>query len=296
MTTRTLSPNPKTTEQGTRQDILRQVLVVAGFVTVIVGNTVAEAVPINAQTSAEISNRLPILITPANYAFAIWGAIWLGLAAFSLFQALPAQRTNPTLRKIGYPFVLSCVLNVVWLVIFHFNSYLLSCFIIGGLAATLAWIYLQVGVGRKAVSAVERWCTHVPFSLYLGWVSVATIVNIAYTLYDSGFRPDKATQEGLTVMMLGIAAVLGTLFVFRHKEIALIGAFIWAFTAIGNAQTGVVLGTNGSAMVTTAAFALAAGLALIVVLSQGMTWLNTARAAQPVVVGRRSITTPDRRG
>lgn len=269
---------------GNPSEIIRQIAVVVGFVGVIVGNSLAEAIPINNQTSAAISNALPILITPANYAFAIWGLIWIGLGAFAVYQALPAQRGNPLMQKITPWFLLSCFLNVFWLVTFHFNWFVLSCFVIAGLAASLVVIYVQLGIGRRSVSLVERLCTHVPFSLYLGWVCVATIVNIAYTLYKSGFQPDFATQEAFTVMMLVIASVLGTIFAVRNKEIALIGVFVWAFTAIGNAR-GVGTTTPVSPTVQAAAFGLSVCLVIIVVIVQIM----ANRAPAPVVTGRRKI-------
>jgi len=278
MATTTL--NQPRTANGTTGDIIRQIAVVAGFLSVIIGNTLSEAVPINAQTTGAISNRYPVLITPANYAFAIWGVIWLGLAAYAVFQALPAQRTNPTLRRIAPWFLLSCAANVIWLVLFHYNQFWLSCVAIGLLTLSLAVIYVQLGVGRRVVSTAERLCTHLPFSLYLGWLCVATIVNIAYSLYDSGLRPERGTQEIITVVMIVVVTGLGTIFAVRHKEIALIAVFIWAFTAIANSKVNGVNSTVGMA-----ALAMAGLLAVLTIIVQ----LAASRMQRPVVSGLRSV-------
>lgn len=286
MATNTLT-QPRS-DAGTSGGVVRQVAVVAGFLGVIVGNALSEAVPINGKTSAQISNALPILITPANFAFAIWGVIWLGLAAYALYQALPAQRNNPVLIKIAPWFLLTCVCNVGWLVLFHFEQFIVSCFVIGLLAFALTRIYLIVGIGRTKVSAVERWTTHIPFSIYLGWLTVATIVNITYTLYYHGIQPAVPVQEILTVALLVVATAIGAIFVFRFHEIALVGVFVWAFFAIGAARgtdSPLIHGNEHSAIVQAAAFALAALLVVLIVAGQ----LMAARTNRPVVTGRRKI-------
>lgn len=278
----TLTNSQPQSVSGGLSGIVRQIAVVAGFIAVIVGNVLSEAIPINGQTSAVISNRLPILITPANYAFSIWGLIWLGLGAFAFWQALPAQRNHALMDKIALPFLLTCFLNVFWLVLFHFNQFVLSSIVISLFTMTLVWIYLQLGIGHKAVSLAERLCTHVPFSLYLGWLCVATVVNIAYTLYDAGYRPELQTQELWTVALLVIVSVIGALFAFRHKEIALIGVFVWAFVAIANAR-GVV---NPSSIVQTVSLALAGVLVILVLVER---FRERTVMQRLIVTGRRKI-------
>jgi len=273
---------PQSTVSGL-SGIPRQIAVLAGFIGVVIGNGLAEVVPINGQTSAFISNRLPILITPANYAFSIWGLIWLGLGAFAVWQALPAQRDHTLMNKIAPAFLLTCFLNVFWLVLFHFNQFILSSVVIALLTLTLIWIYLQLGIGKRAVSQAERLCTHVPFSLYLGCLCVATVVCIAYTLYDVGYRPELQTQEIWTVALLVVVTVLGAIFAFRHKEIALVGVYIWAFVAIANGRNVV----NPSQIVQTTAMVLATILVIVILMAQ----LRGAKLgnARPIVTGRRKI-------
>lgn len=96
------------------KDTIRQwVNIIAPILTLAV-NGLSEAIPLNGQTSAQIANRLPILFVPANYVFSIWGIIYVLLLAFGVYQALPSQRENPLLRRIGYWFALTCLANGIW--------------------------------------------------------------------------------------------------------------------------------------------------------------------------------------
>jgi hypothetical protein len=95
-----------------KKDIIRQFVNVLAVVAVLVVNGLANALPLNNQTTGEISDRFQVYFVPAGYVFSIWGLIYLGLLAFAVFQALPAQRDNPRLRRVGYLFAASCVANI----------------------------------------------------------------------------------------------------------------------------------------------------------------------------------------
>src|SRR5919199_6186904 len=92
-----------------KRDILRQVLNLLAIFAAFAVNVLANVAPINGLSIGEISNTFfkEVLITPANYAFAIWGVIYLGLITFGVYQVLPAQRQNPSLRRMGYLLVLA---------------------------------------------------------------------------------------------------------------------------------------------------------------------------------------------
>ena len=87
------------------KDTLRQVIVVVAIIAVITINILANALPLNGLNTGEISDRFEIYFVPAGYVFSIWGLIYLGLIAYGFFQALPAQKENPRLRRIGLPFI-----------------------------------------------------------------------------------------------------------------------------------------------------------------------------------------------
>lgn len=147
---------------------LRQGLVLLAVIATAVFNGFSQSLPIGGRTSAEISNQYTTFFTPANYAFAIWGVIYLLLLAFGIFQALPSQRQNPSIRRISWLFILSCVLNCTWIVLFQYDQILPSVFVIVAFLLTLITIYVRLDVGRAKVSTAERLLLHLPFSVYLG--------------------------------------------------------------------------------------------------------------------------------
>src|SRR5690242_10072648 len=100
-------------------NLLRQITVLVAAIVTVIYNGISQAIPIGGQTSADVSNRYPTFFTPANYAFAIWGVIYLLILGYAIYQALPAQRENPNARKTGWLFVLTCALNCVWITLFQ---------------------------------------------------------------------------------------------------------------------------------------------------------------------------------
>jgi hypothetical protein len=115
---------------------------------------------------------------PAGYVFSIWGLIYLGLIAYAVYQALPAQAHNPDLRSIGYIFVLSSLANIGWILLWHYEVFPATVLVMSVLLVCLIGIYLRLDIGRKQVSNGMRWFVHLPFSIYLGWITVATIANV----------------------------------------------------------------------------------------------------------------------
>src|SRR5215203_1748495 len=103
------------TDLNTNSDRMRQVLVVVAAIVTIVYNSISQAIPIGGNTSADISNQYPTYFTPASYAFSIWGVIYLLVLGYAIYQALPAQRENPYQRKVGWLFIVTCVLNCLWI-------------------------------------------------------------------------------------------------------------------------------------------------------------------------------------
>src|SRR5512143_384327 len=98
-----------------KRNIFAQVINILAVIATIAINGLANALPLNGLNTGEISDRFQVYFVPAGYVFSIWGLIYLGLILFAIYQALPAQRSNPRLRLVDTPFVLSCLANMVWL-------------------------------------------------------------------------------------------------------------------------------------------------------------------------------------
>ena len=156
---------------------LKQILNFVSVLVTLTVNGMANALPLNGQNTGEISNRFPVLFTPAGYVFSIWGVIYLGLLAFGIYQLLPSQKNNSRMEKLGYWFFMSNFFNSALIFAWHYNQFPLSLVIMLGLLASLLVIYLRLQVGIRPVSTSEKWLVNIPFSIYLGWISVATIAN-----------------------------------------------------------------------------------------------------------------------
>lgn len=218
------------------RDTARQLAVVLAFLATLAVNTAASAIPLNGQNPGEISDRFAILFVPAGWAFAIWFPIYLGLGAYAIYQALPAQRANPRLRSIGWLFVLSCVFNCAWIFLWHYNRFPATLLLMVGLLVTLIAIYLRLNVNRVPVSPGERWLVHVPLSLYLGWITVATIANATQVLYYLGWSGWGISPEVWAVIMLVVATAIAALVAYTRCDIVYLAVLIWAFIGIAIKQ------------------------------------------------------------
>lgn len=220
-------------------------------------NVLANALPLNGQTTAEISDKFRVLFVPAGYVFAIWGVIYLGWLAFIVYQALPAQRTNPRLERIGWLFALASLANAAWLLAWHYEQFALSVMIMLSLLALLIAIYMRLDIGHTLVTRRETWLVDVPFSVYLGWISVATIANISDLLYFWKWDGFGIAPEVWTVIILLAASAIALGMTLTRADTAFLLVIAWAFVGIGIKQTAVPLVSN-------TAFALAVVVLLMI--------------------------------
>jgi benzodiazapine receptor len=240
---------------------LRQVLNIVVFILVVAVNGLANSLPINNQTTGEISDSYPVMFTPAGYVFSIWGVIYLGLLGFVIYQALPGQRDNPRLERVGYWFVWSCVFNSIWIFLWHYELMPWSVLVMAGILASLILVYLRLEIGRSQVPAGETLLARLPFSIYLGWISVATIANVSVLLYSLGWDRFGLLEQVITVILLAIGSLLGFLMARRHADVAYPLVLAWAFAGIVVNQAGFILvgiaaGVAAVGMLAAALFAL----------------------------------------
>lgn len=238
-----------------RKDTIRQLVNVVALVATIAVNGLANALPLNGLTTGEISDRFDVYFVPAGYVFSIWGLIYLALGAFAIYQALPSQRENPRLRRVGYLFALSCAANLAWLFLWHYEVFPLTLAAMVILLLSLIAIYLRLGIGRPQVPAAERWLVRVPFSIYLGWVTVATIANVTSLLDYLNWGGWGISAEAWAVIMLVTATGVSSTVALTRGDVAYSLVLIWALSgiAVKHATTPVV---SVTAWVTTVVVAL----------------------------------------
>ncbi len=216
-----------------QNDRLKQILVILATIGTIVVNGLASAGRIGNVTPKEISDKYFTSITPAGYAFSIWGLIYVGLIAFSIYQALPSK--GERFRSLRSSYILSCVANCAWIYAFHYEMIPVSLVVIFILLILLAIISLNA---RNTISKAETILVATPFALYFGWVTAASIVNTTLTLVYLGVKPSETMTTIFACALIAIATILAAILRPVLSNSAYPMAIAWALTAIGVQQSG----------------------------------------------------------
>jgi hypothetical protein len=240
------------------KDTVRQVTNLLTVLLALTVNILATVLPLNGQDTAEISDRFKVFFVPAGYVFSIWGIIYLGWIAFTIFQFQPSQRDNPRLRRLGYLFAISNIANAAWLFCWHYNLFGLSVIVMLSLLGLLIASYLRLNVNRSDVTRTEYWSADVLFSVYLGWITVATVANITDWLYFVGWDGFGIPAQSWAVFMLVVASALGFLMTLTRRDVGYVAVLVWAFAGIAVKQV------SAPSVVTTAWIASAVMLGLMI--------------------------------
>lgn len=199
-------------------------------------NGLANSLRIGGVTTGEVSARYPTLVTPAGYAFSIWGLIYLALLVFSGYALTGAARAQPRWARLRAAYLASCALNALWIVVWHHRLLALSAAVIAALLSALMVVYRTLDAGRAGASAADRWLLLLPFSLYASWVTVATILNVAVTLTALGFQGGGVPPAAWALALLGVAAVLALGVALPRRDAAWLVVTAWALGAIAAAR------------------------------------------------------------
>ncbi|MCW4007645.1 MAG: tryptophan-rich sensory protein [Candidatus Bathyarchaeota archaeon] len=218
-------------------EVLKWANILAFLLTLIVNGLAGSTTIIGGKNTAQISDANPTLITPAGYVFSIWGVIYILLGVFVVLQALPSEKGKSYQKRIGWLFVLSNVFNIAWLFLWQFEQLIPSLALMFLLLTTLITIYLRLDVGKSTVSLRERLAIHLPFSVYLGWITIASIANVAVALVSVNWNGFGINAEIWATLII-IIALLITLFVIAtRKDIAYGLVIIWALLGIATKQS-----------------------------------------------------------
>ena len=231
---------PSSTKITSDRAAQRQIANIFALGAVLTVNALSNLLPINGVTAGEISDRYPSLFTPAGYVFSIWGVIYLSLIAFAVYQALPSQKDNPRLERLGYVFVVSCAFNFSWIFAWHYGVVWLSELLIIGLLVSLIVCYNRLEIGQTSVSWLETLTTRLAFSLYLGWLTVATAANTTVWLLENGASANWLAPLW-TLLVIAVAAAIGYLMLKNRGDVAFNAVLVWAFIGIVAKQWGAEL-------------------------------------------------------
>ncbi|OPL09663.1 MAG: lantibiotic ABC transporter permease [delta proteobacterium ML8_F1] len=211
------------------------ILVLAAYGFMIGMNILANALPINGLTTGEVSDNFENLFAPTGLTFSIWGLIYLFLGGYTLYQlkimdSATSHRRKNIFYKIGLLFCLSSVANGAWIAAWHYLKLDLSILLMAVILISL--ILTHRILDRESLRGKDYWLIKAPFSLYFGWITVATIANVTSALVFYGWEGFGLSEPLWTVIILGVGMVIGILTLLRFKDPLYGGVLLWAYLGI----------------------------------------------------------------
>jgi hypothetical protein len=228
-------------------DMIRQLLVVLVVIATLAVNALSNLLPFNDLTTGEISARFDVLFVPAGYVFSIWSLIYIGLIAFAIYQAVPANQSR--FRRIGLWVMISGIANMAWLFLWHYLLFGYTLIAMGLLLLSLLFIYSQVQEGSHSFKSLEQWTVQIPFRIYLGWIIVATLANVTVVMEASGWSGFGFPDSFWAISLLILATAFGWWFARYQNDGIVPLVLVWAFIGIAVKQQGVVEGVSWVAVI-----------------------------------------------
>jgi hypothetical protein len=218
-----------------KKKVLQAGNILAVIATIII-NTIAVVLPLNGKTTQELSDAYPNLFVPAGLTFSIWGIIYVLLIVFALYQARDLFKKEEIpmsfLSQITFLFIVSSIANMAWIFCWHYEQVGLSLLVMIILLFSLLGIYVRLHIGRSTVPMNEKLCVHVPFSVYLGWITVATIANVTAFLVCVSWDGFGLSELTWTILVISVGTLITLLMLIMRKDIAYSLVVLWAVLGI----------------------------------------------------------------
>jgi len=218
-----------------KQHAVPTLLVTVSYLFMITVNALANILPLNGKNTGEVSDSYPNLFAPAGFTFSIWGLIYLLLGGFVLYQwkksSSFSRHTNDRLLvELRTPFIVTCLSNAAWLFSWHYEWIALSTVFMGILLITLIHIssYFEGG----SLSIKENLFLRVPFSVYFGWITVATVANITILLVKWNWDGFGLSSQFWTILILVVTLGIASAVIHFKRDLAYGLVIIWAFGGI----------------------------------------------------------------
>lgn len=210
-------------------------LVVLAYLAMIGTNALANILPINGITTGEVSDSYPNLFAPAGLTFSIWGVIYVLLAGYAVYQLIIVQKGKRApsadwLKKIGILFILSSLANISWILAWHYRFIGLSTILIASLLVCL--ILINQSIAQTHLSKLDKIFIRLPFSIYFGWITVATIANVTTLLVDWNWNGWGLSGETWTIIILLVGLAIAVATMMSNKDIAYGLTVLWAYFGI----------------------------------------------------------------
>jgi hypothetical protein len=215
--------------------MVTKILVALTYVAMVTVNFLANGLPINNRSTGAISDAYPNLFAPAGLTFSIWGLIYLLLGGYVIYQFVPvgkyiASKNEALLQKINLMFIINALANIAWIFSWHYDYIGLSVLIMVIILTTL--IKINDIVGAEKITTQERLIVSTPFSVYFGWITVATIANITVFLVSLGWNGFGVTDYVWTILVLLVGATIGVARMLKDRNVAYGLVLVWAYFGI----------------------------------------------------------------
>lgn len=204
------------------------------FILMITMNALAVMLPLNGKSTGELSDKYPNLFVPAGITFSIWGLIYMLLVlylGYQLIGAIKNKKKMTFLFNANLTLGLNFLLNATWIITWHYEYILLSFLVMLSLLGTLIYIFLKIEK-QNFNSFIDYLFIKAPISVYLAWISVATIANVTVLLVNAKWTGFGISQNIWTIVVIILGTILALLMLYRHKNIPYALVFIWAYSGI----------------------------------------------------------------
>ena len=230
-----------------KNNLFLKISVTLGYVAMILVNYLANALPIGGVTTGQASDAYANLFTPAGITFSIWGLIYISLLAYTIYQFFPIKNESgfdkeKTFFNINKYYLVTSIANIAWIFAWHYGIIWLSVIIM----LTLLFFLIKIAdiINKQNYSKTETVLILLPFSLYFGWITVATIANITVFLVSIGWNGFGIADTTWTIIVLIIGAIIGITRMLKDKNIFYGLVLVWAYSGIWIKHTS-ISGFNG---------------------------------------------------
>jgi len=207
------------------------------FLIMIAINALANILPINGQGTGQVSDSYPNLFAPAGITFAIWGVIYLLLLCFTLyvlglFQKGKNSVKSGLLAQVGILFSISSIANAIWIFSWHYHQIPLSMLLMFAILVCLIRINQLIVKENPTMTTREKFFIRIPFSVYFGWITVATIANATALLVSLDWNGFGMTDATWAIIIISVGAAIGLATMLKNRDIAYGIVLIWAYIGI----------------------------------------------------------------
>jgi hypothetical protein len=209
---------------------------IIGLIIALTVNALANLLPLNGKQTGALSDQYPNLFVPAGITFAIWGVIYILLVAFVAYQVSvlvkKKDEAETSIEKTGIIFFVSCLANAGWIFAWHYEMVPLSLIVMVVLLVSLIVLYLRLGVGKSRAGAAERYTVHLAASVYLGWISIATIANVTALLVFLEWDGFGIQAQVWTIAVIVVGIALAVTMLLARRDVFYPLVVDWALLGI----------------------------------------------------------------